>query len=154
MGLERPGAAVQDATGAFGRARAASHDATMALLLLVATVALLASCQGHDLRVQNGDPTAHAEVVAIRNAGRRRDWEQLTLVSTLSPCIMCTGASLLYKIKRVVVGENINFSSFAEGVMASQGVEVHLIQDSSCIEMMESFIKEKNDLWQEDIHDI
>jgi len=110
--------------------------------------------RGHNLRVQNGDPTAHAEVVAIRNAGRRRDWEQLTLVSTLSPCIMCTGASLLYKIKRVVVGENINFSSFAEGVMASQGVEVHLIQDSSCIEMMESFIKEKNDLWQEDIHDI
>merc|ERR1711926_3599 len=59
--------------------------------------------RGHNLRVQNGDPTAHAEVVAIRNAGRHRDWEQLTLVSTLSPCIMCTGASLLYKIKRVVV---------------------------------------------------
>merc|ERR1711971_452109 len=93
-------------------------------------------------------------MMMTRNAGRRRDWEQLTLVSTLSPCIMCTGATLLYKIKRVVVGENINFSSFAEGVMASQGVQVHLIQDSSCIEMMKSFIKERNDLWQEDIHDI
>ena len=56
--------------------------------------------RGHNLRVQTGDPTAHAEVVAIRAAGRRRDWEQLTLVSTLSPCIMCTGATLLYKIKR------------------------------------------------------
>merc|ERR1719347_1891496 len=110
--------------------------------------------RGHNLRVQTGDPTAHAEVAAIRNAGRRHDWHKLTLVSTLSPCIMCTGATLLYKIKRVVVGENVNFSSFAEGVMASQGVQVHLLQDSSCIEMMESFIKEKSDIWQEDIHDI
>merc|ERR1711915_748606 len=110
--------------------------------------------RGHNLRVQTGDPTAHAEVVAIRNAGRRRDWEQLTLVSTLSPCIMCTGASLLYKIKRVVVGENINFSSFAEGVMASQGVEVVLVQDEECTNMMETFIRENKALWEEDIHEI
>merc|ERR1711942_157951 len=83
--------------------------------------------RGHNLRVQTGDPTAHAEVVAIRNAGRRRDWHELTLVSTLSPCIMCTGTSLLYKIKRVIVGENKNFSTFAESVMASQGVEVSIV---------------------------
>src|SRR5579872_5486888 len=65
--------------------------------------------RGHNLRVQNGDPTAHAEVVCIRNAGRRRDWHQLTLVSTLSPCVMCTGTSLLFRIPTVIVGENRNF---------------------------------------------
>eukprot|EP00092_Neocalanus_flemingeri_P021347 GFUD01023137.1.p1 GENE.GFUD01023137.1~~GFUD01023137.1.p1 ORF type:complete len:156 (+),score=38.94 GFUD01023137.1:73-540(+) len=110
--------------------------------------------RGHNLRVQTGDPTAHAEVVAIRNAGRRHDWHTLTLVSTLSPCIMCTGATLLYKIKRVIVGENKNFSSFAEGVMAAQDVEVNLVQDMDCITMMETFIKNNKDLWEEDIHKI
>ena len=57
--------------------------------------------RGHNLRVQTGDPTAHAEVVCLRNAGRRRDWPELTLVSTLSPCIMCTGTSLLYRIPQL-----------------------------------------------------
>ena len=65
--------------------------------------------RGHNLRVQMGDPTAHAEVVCIRNAGRRTDWHKLILVSTLSPCIMCTGTSLLYKIPRVIIGENQTF---------------------------------------------
>ncbi len=65
--------------------------------------------RGHNLRVQSGDPTAHAETVCIRNAGRRRDWPHLTVVSTLSPCIMCTGTALLYRIPRVVIGENRNF---------------------------------------------
>src|SRR5579862_9045542 len=65
--------------------------------------------RGHNLRVQSGDPTAHAETVCLRNAGRRRDWPELTLVSTLSPCIMCTGTALLYRIQRVIVGENHNF---------------------------------------------
>src|SRR5271170_1211168 len=65
--------------------------------------------RGHNLRVQSGDPTAHAETVCLRNAGRRRDWAELTVVSTLSPCIMCTGATLLYRIPRVVIGENRNF---------------------------------------------
>src|SRR3981189_1769766 len=60
--------------------------------------------RGHNLRVQTGDPTAHAETVCIRNAGRRRDWSELTLVSTLSPCIMCTGTALLFRIPRVVLG--------------------------------------------------
>merc|ERR1712002_459129 len=110
--------------------------------------------RGHNLRVQTGDPTAHAEVVAIRNAGRRHDWHELTLVSTLSPCIMCTGATLLYKIRRVIVGENKNFSSFAEGVMAGQGVSVTLVQDRDCIAMMKTFIRENRDLWEEDIHKI
>src|SRR5215472_4799332 len=70
--------------------------------------------RGHNLRVQKGDPTAHAEVVCIRNAGRRTDWHKLVLVSTLSPCIMCTGTALLYKIPRVIVGENQNFKGAEE----------------------------------------
>ena len=72
--------------------------------------------RGHNLRVQSGDPTAHAEVVCIRNAGRRRDWHTTTLVSTLSPCIMCMGTSLLYKIPTIIIGENINFKG-AEAII-------------------------------------
>src|SRR6476646_8288668 len=74
--------------------------------------------RGHNLRVQTGDPTAHAEVVCIRNAGRRTDWHKLVLVSTLSPCIMCTGTSLLYKIPRVIIGENRTFQG-AEDLFAA-----------------------------------
>ena len=106
--------------------------------------------RGHNLRVQTGDPTAHAEVVCIRNAGRRRDWPRLTLVSTLSPCIMCTGTSLLYRIPKVIVGENRNFMG-AEDLFAARGVEVIVVDDPRCIEMMENFVKEKPDLWNEDI---
>src|SRR5215469_12856300 len=76
--------------------------------------------RGHNLRVQMGDPTAHAEVVCIRNAGRRTDWHKLILVSTLSPCIMCTGTSLLYKIPKVIIGENQTFKG-AEELFASNG---------------------------------
>ena len=78
--------------------------------------------RGHNLRVQTGDPTAHAETACIRNAGRRRDWRELILVSTLSPCIMCTGTSLLYQIPRVIVGENKNFMG-AEDLFRQHGVD-------------------------------
>src|SRR3954464_9988467 len=64
---------------------------------------------GHNLRVQSGDPTAHAETVCIRNAGRRRDWHTLTLASTLSPCAMCSGTAILHRTPRVVIGENRTF---------------------------------------------
>lgn len=106
--------------------------------------------RGHNLRVQTGDPTAHAEVVCIRNAGRRTDWHKLVLVSTLSPCIMCTGTALLYKIPRVVIGENQNFKG-AEELFAADGVQCSVIQDSECIEMMRKFIQEHPELWNEDI---
>jgi len=106
--------------------------------------------RGHNLRVQTGDPTAHAEVVAIRNAGRRRDWPQLTLISTLSPCIMCTGTSLLFRIPRVVVGENRNFLG-AEDLFAQNGVSVSVLDDSECIALMRAFIAEHPDLWNEDV---
>ena len=106
--------------------------------------------RGHNERVQSGDPTAHAEVVCIRNAGRRRDWSELILVSTLSPCIMCAGTTLLFGIKRVIVGENKTFLG-AEDLMCSNGVHVTVLNDPRCIELMQRMIKEKPELWAEDI---
>ena len=106
--------------------------------------------RGHNLRVQTGDPTAHAEVVCIRNAGRRRDWPELTLVSTLSPCVMCTGTSLLFRIPRVVIGENRNFMG-AEQLFAGNGVRVSVLDDPECITLMRDFIATHPDLWNEGI---
>ena len=106
--------------------------------------------RGHNLRVQSGDPTAHAEVACIRNAGRRRDWEELTLVSTLSPCIMCTGTALLYRIPRIVIGENRNFLG-AEDLFRQRGVDVVVLNDAECVQMMDEFIRAHPDLWNEDI---
>jgi creatinine deaminase len=91
--------------------------------------------RGHNLRVQTGDPTAHAE---------------LTLVSTLSPCIMCTGTALLYRIRRVVVGENQNFLG-AEDLFRQRGVELIVLDDAECVRMMREFIAAHPDLWNEDI---
>lgn len=105
---------------------------------------------GHNLRVQTGDPTAHAEVVCIRNAGRRRDWPELVLVSSLSPCIMCTGTTLLYKIKRVIIGENENFLG-AEDLFAARGVELTNLRHPGCTGLMARFVRERPDLWNEDI---
>jgi creatinine deaminase len=106
--------------------------------------------RGHNLRVQTGDPTAHAEIVCLRNAGRRRDWPRLTLVSTLSPCIMCTGASLLFRIPRVIIGENRNFLG-AEDWFRERGVTLRVMDDRECIELMRSFIAAHPELWNEDI---
>lgn len=106
--------------------------------------------RGHNLRVQTGDPTAHAETVCIRNAGRRRDWPELTLVSTLSPCIMCTGTALLFRIPRVVIGENRNFMG-AEELFRDRDVKVTVLDDAECIAIMREFIETHPDLWNEDI---
>jgi len=106
--------------------------------------------RGHNLRVQTGDPTAHAEVVCLRNAGRRRDWNKLTLVSTLSPCVMCTGTSLLFRIPRIIIGENQNFLG-AENLFRDQRVELKVMDDPECIELMRAFIAAHPDLWNEDI---
>ena len=106
--------------------------------------------RGHNLRVQTADPTAHAETVCIRNAGRRRDWPHLTLVSTLSPCIMCAGTALLYRIPRVLIGENKNFLG-AEELFRQHGTEVVVLDDAECVQMMREFIATRADLWNEDI---
>lgn len=106
--------------------------------------------RGHNLRVQSGDPTAHAETVCLRNAGRRRDWAELTLVSTLSPCIMCTGTALLFRIPRVIIGENRNFLG-AEDLFRKHSASVTVLDDEECIRMMRDFISAHTDLWDEDI---
>ena len=106
--------------------------------------------RGHNLRVQSGDPTAHAEVVCIRNAGRRRDWSKLTLVSTLSPCVMCTGTALLFRIARVIIGENRNFRG-AEDLFATSGAALKVLDDAECVALMREFIARHPDLWSEDI---
>ena len=106
--------------------------------------------RGHNLRIQTADPTAHAEVVCIRNAGRRTDWHKLVLVSTLSPCIMCTGTSLLYRIPKVIIGENQTFKG-AEKLFADHGVQSIVLQDQECIELMSAFIQAHPDIWNEDI---
>lgn len=106
--------------------------------------------RGHNERVQSGDPTAHAEMVAIRRAGRRRDWKELTLVSTLSPCSMCSGTAILYRIPLVVIGENRTFRG-AEDWMRRHGIEIHLLDDKRCVQWMERLKREKPDLWAEDI---
>jgi cytosine deaminase len=106
--------------------------------------------RGHNERVQTGDPTAHAEMVAIQNAGRRRDWRELTLVSTLSPCSMCAGAAILYRIPVVVIGENRTFQG-AEDWMKRSGIEIHVLDDERAVALMTRLKLEKPDLWAEDI---
>jgi cytosine deaminase len=105
---------------------------------------------GHNERVQTGDPTAHAEMVAFRRAGRRRDWRELTLVSTLSPCAMCSGTAVLYRIPIVVIGENRTFQGEEEW-MRRHGIEVRVLDDARAIALMERLKREKPDLWAEDI---
>ena len=105
---------------------------------------------GHNLRVQTGDSTAHAETVCIRNAGRRRDWHTLTLASTLSPCAMCSGTAVLHQIKRVVIGENETFQG-REDWMTAEGVTVVNLRDPRCVGLMKKFIASRPELWNEDI---
>jgi len=106
--------------------------------------------QGHNRRVQNGDPTSHGETDCIRNAGRRRDWHTLTLYTTLSPCIMCTGTALLLRIPRIVIGENLNFMG-EEELLRQRGVEVRVLNHPGCIALMARFQREKPEVWNEDI---
>lgn len=105
---------------------------------------------GHNLRVQSGDSTAHAETVCIRNAGRRRDWHTLILASTLSPCAMCSGTAVLHQIPRVVIGENKTFQGREDWLRAAK-IEVVNLSDPRCIALMQEFIAAKPDLWNEDI---
>jgi creatinine deaminase len=106
--------------------------------------------RGHNLRVQTGDSTAHAETACIRSAGRRRDWHELVLVSTLSPCAMCTGTAILHKIPRVIIGENSTFVG-REDWLEGEGVDVLNADDERCKKIMRVFIAERPDLWNEDI---
>src|SRR3954468_7030496 len=108
--------------------------------------------RGHNRRVQRGSAVLHGEMDALENAGRQPAavYRQSVLYTTLSPCAMCSGAILLYGIPRVVVGENRTFLG-EEELLRSRGVEVEVLQDERCIAMMEAFIREHPQLWNEDI---
>src|SRR5713101_4142910 len=108
--------------------------------------------RGHNCRVQTGSSIDHGEMNCLRNAGRLSAamYRECVMYSTLSPCPMCSGAIVLYKIPRVVVGENKTFLG-AEDYLRSQGVTVEVIQDAECIELMTNFIKANPQLWNEDI---
>lgn len=108
--------------------------------------------RGHNRRVQQGSAILHGEMDALENAGRlpASVYKESVLYTTLSPCPMCTGAILLYAIPKVVVGENQTFMG-DEDLLRARGVTVDVIQDPTCIELMQSFIAAKPALWNEDI---
>jgi cytosine/creatinine deaminase len=106
--------------------------------------------QGRNQRVQKGDPIAHGEMDALRKAGRQSTYRDTTLYTSLSPCMMCTGTIIQFGIPRVVIGESVNFGGNEE-LLRSRGVEVIVANDQDCINLMTRFIKEKPELWAEDI---
>ncbi len=111
--------------------------------------------RGHNRRVQQSSAILHAEMDALENAGRLHagSYRRAVLYSTLSPCDMCTGAALLYKIPKIVIGENRTFRG-PEDYSASRGIELVILNDPVCIQMMQDFIRNKPELWSEDIGEI
>ena len=108
--------------------------------------------RGHNRRVQKGSAILHAEMDCLENAGRltAKDYQRATLYSTLSPCDMCSGTALLYKIPRVVIGENKTFQG-PENYLRSRNIQLEILHDETCIALMEDFIKNSPQLWNEDI---
>lgn len=108
--------------------------------------------RGHNRRVQRGSAILHGEMDALENAGRlpASVYIQCVLYTTLSPCVMCSGAILLYRIPRVIVGENVTFLG-EEELLRSRGVLVDVLQNDRCIELMKQFISANPTLWNEDI---
>ena len=106
--------------------------------------------QGRNRRVQDGDPIAHGEMDCIRRAGRQRSYRAMTLYTTLSPCMMCTGTIIQFGIPRVIVGEAVNFPGNPD-FLRQRGVEVVIADDADCIALMTRFVRERPELWAEDI---
>jgi cytosine deaminase len=108
--------------------------------------------RGHNRRVQNGSAILHAEMDCLENAGRLKaaDYQRSVLYSTLSPCDMCSGSVLLYKISRVVIGENQTFQG-PEAYVRSRGVELDILNLDECTQLMDDFIAARPELWNEDI---
>lgn len=106
--------------------------------------------RGHNRRVQDGDPIAHGEMDCLRAAGRRSRYDRVTMYTTLSPCMMCAGTIVQFGIPRVVIGEATNFHGNMD-FLRQRGVEVRLLDDPRCIELMSRFIRERPELWDEDI---
>ena len=109
--------------------------------------------RGRNQRVQSGDPIAHGEMDCIRNAGRQHTYRDTTLYTSLSPCMMCAGTIVQFKIPRVIVAENQNFGG-NEDFLRAHGVSVVIADDSQCMELMQRFIEQKPELWHEDIAEV
>ncbi len=106
--------------------------------------------RGRNRRVQDDNPVSHGETDCMKNAGRRPDYSKVTMYTTLSPCMMCTGTIIQFGIGRVVIGEDKNFPGNIE-FLKERGVEVTLLDDQDCIQLMNKFIAERPELWYEDI---
>jgi len=106
--------------------------------------------RGHNRRMQEGDPIAHAEIDCLHNAGRQKTYRDTILYSTLMPCFLCAGAVVQFGIKKVIVGEDETFAG-ASGFMRSHGVEVVDVDSEECKELMREFIRQNPELWNEDI---
>ncbi|MEP6810848.1 MAG: nucleoside deaminase [Chthoniobacterales bacterium] len=108
--------------------------------------------RGHNQRVQKGSVIHHAEMNCLENAGRQRSsvYQRCTIYSTLSPCPMCSGAIILYRIPHVVIGENETFLG-GEETMRASGVRLEVRQNAACIQLMRNFIRDRPELWNEDI---
>ncbi len=108
--------------------------------------------RGHNRRVQQASPILHAEMDCFENAGclAAADYGRATLYSTLSPCDMCSGTALLYRVPRIIIGENRTFRG-PEDYLRSRGVELHIVDSAACRELMETFIADRPHLWNEDI---
>ena len=108
--------------------------------------------RGHNRRVQKGSAVLHAEMDCIENAGRLKaaDYQRSVLYSTLSPCDMCSGTALLYKIPKIVIGENRTFQG-PEDYLRSRGVLLEILDDAECVALMRDFISQRPELWNEDI---
>ena len=108
--------------------------------------------KGRNQRVQKGDPIAHGEMDCLRNAGRQKSYRSMSLYTSLSPCMMCTGTIIQFGIPRLVIGENVTFGG-NENFLRERGIEVVIADDADCKELMRRFIEEKPELWAEDIAD-
>jgi cytosine/creatinine deaminase len=136
---------------AIAEARAGQREGGIpigAVLVIGGTIV----ARGHNRRVQRGSAILHAEMDCLEQAGRlsAADYRTATLVSTLSPCDMCSGAALLYGIEHVVIGENQTFQG-PEDYLRSRGVRLDIVDDAECVALMKSFIAENPGLWNEDI---
>ncbi len=109
--------------------------------------------KGHNRRVQNGDPSAHGETDAFRNAGRQRDYRQTILVTTLSPCWYCCGLVKQFRIGTVIVGESVNFIG-GQDWLKQNGVNIIDLHSQACIDLLAAYIKENPGIWNEDIGEI
>jgi len=111
--------------------------------------------RGHNRRVQKGSAILHAEMDCLENAGRLKpaDYRRSVLYSTLSPCDMCSGTALLYRIPRIVIGENRTFQG-PEDYTRSRGIELDIVDDAECIQLMRDFIAARPELWNEDIGEV